>query len=99
MAKNRFNTRASWDSSFRNTGQIMPRYSPPKNKSKKIPKYKTKGQIEKIDFINTLFYSKMNEWEQTFINSVTQVPFRLSEKQEAILNKMAQKYKHLIPND
>lgn len=96
MAKNRFNTRASWDDSFKYSGQLMPKSSPSKTPS---DKYKSQKEIELLDAVDTMFYKGMNDWEKGFISNLKQSPWKLSPKQKDKVKDIAKKYKHLIPND
>lgn len=94
MAKNRFNTRASWDTSFKYSGQLMPKES---KSSPSTDKYKSKREIELLDAVDTMFYKGMNDWEKGFISNLKQSPWKLSDKQKAKVKDIAQKYRHLIP--
>ena len=101
MPKDRFNTRASWDTSFKYSGQLMPKDSrfTPKSKSSPESKYKSKKEIELLDAVDTMFYKGMNDWEKGFINNLRQSPWMLSPKQKAKVKDIAKKYKHLIPDE
>jgi len=95
MPKDRFNTRASWDTSFKYSGQLMPKVS----KSSPESKYKSKKEIELLEAVGTMFYKGMNDWEKGFINNLRQSPWMLSPKQKAKVKDIAKKYKHLIPDE
>lgn len=82
MAKNRFNTRASWDSSFKYSGQIMPKYSAPKKQPM------TPHQLNKLSEFKAKFNNKMNDWERNFIKSIIVNGVKASPKQKEILKKI-----------
>ena len=80
MAKDRFNTRASWDSSFKYSGQMMP--LSPKLTNTPPKKRMTDNVLNKI----TSFYKNsidvMNDWEAGFVKSIIDKGFELSPKQK-----------------
>ena len=89
MAKDRFNTRASWDSSFKYSGQLMPKESNVSNPPKEKMSSKTRSNISR-------FYQssvdKMNDWEAGFVKSIVDKGFVLSPKQKETFKKIYLKH-------
>jgi len=79
MAKNRFNTRASYDSSFKYSGQLMPSES----KSSILTKKKMASNVlAKISSFYKSSVDVMNDWEAGFVKSIIDKGFDLSPKQK-----------------
>lgn len=91
MPKDRFNTRASWDTSFKYSGQLMP-------KSKSSSKYRTKQQQDFVDAISSIWNSKMNDWESNFVTNIRFSPWTISNKQWKKLTDINEKYNLLFPD-
>lgn len=85
MAKDRFNTRASWDSSFKYSGQMMPKAPKVSIPKKEMMSASTLSKL-------TAFYkdsnSRMNDWERDFVNTIINKGFEISPKQKKILKKI-----------
>ena len=84
MAKNRFNTRASWDTNFRYSGQLGPS-SPSSNI--RTPRVSKIVNIAKKDY-----FHKMNDWEKGFISNLDSTNFTLSDKQLNKVKDIIKKY-------
>ena len=79
MAKNRFNTRASWDTNFKYSGQLMPKAPKVSNLHKEKMTAKTRSNISNF-YQNVV--DRMNDWEAGFIKSIIEKGFILSPKQK-----------------
>lgn len=85
MAKNRFNTRASWDNSFKYSGQLMPKapkVSTPKKEMMSV------GTLANLTSFYKDFNKKMNDWERDFVNNIINKGFKISPKQKETLKKI-----------
>ena len=85
MPKDRFNTRASWDTSFKYSGQLMPKapnVSTPKKEMMSV------GTLTNLTSFYKDYNGKMNDWEKDFVNNIINKGFKVSPKQKKILKKI-----------
>ena len=80
MAKDRFNTRASYDSSFKYSGQLMP--LPPKPTNTPPKKKMSDNVLHNITSFYKSSVDLMNDWEAGFVKSIIDKGFDLSPKQK-----------------
>ncbi len=85
MAKNRFNTRASWDDSFKHSGQLMPK-SPATKKAHLSP-----TQLNSLAKLQLEYSSKMNDWERGFIKGLIEKGFKPTPKQIEVYKRICKK--------
>lgn len=76
MAKDRFKTRASWDTNFKYSGQVMSNYSAPKKEP-----LSTHQQRVLTEMIRNKEY--INDWEVKFLRDILTRNFKLSERQKS----------------
>jgi hypothetical protein len=82
MAKNRFNTRASWDTNFKYSGQLSPSSLSPKKQPL------SSDQLNRLSEFKAQFNDKMNDWERDFIKNIIVNGVKTSPKQKEILKKI-----------
>jgi hypothetical protein len=90
MAKDRFNKfkPINWNSDFKQTGSFLK----PENNIINKKKIRTFSQNQLLIDITNLHYTKYNNWEKKFLETINIHQYKLSDKQKNILIQIKEKY-------